>query len=181
MGRNSASVGSLVPGALRQSKIRRLHASDPEDWVPREPEPGHELGRKSKIGCVLTLAVVWTASLFGQEIPRHPHDLTSIYVPADDFAAILSRDKRGVFLPRSEFAALLEKARQNARETPEIPEGIAVAGALHRATIVGNQLVLTSSLELNQVAHGWRSLRLPVRGIAVEAARLDGKPALLAR
>src|SRR5579871_6421486 len=94
----AARVSNRASGSGPQSKIRRLH---PSEWVG---EPGHEPGQKSKIGCLLALAVVCTTSLFAQESPRGAHDVTRIYVPTEDFAAIVSRDKQGVLLPKNEFA-----------------------------------------------------------------------------
>jgi hypothetical protein len=108
-------------------------------------------------------------------------DITQVYVPADDLESILSRDKRGVLLPRREFAELLERARRNARETPDVPNGIAVVAADYRGKFVGSQLALTATVHLHQVVDGWRFLRLPFRGVAIESATFDGRPALLAR
>jgi len=108
-------------------------------------------------------------------------DITQIYVPAEDLEAILSRDQRGVLLPRKEFIQLMEKARENARQTPRIPDGIVVAAADFQGKIVGDQIAVTATLELTQIADGWRDLRLAFRGMAIESATLDGQPARLAR
>ena len=108
--------------------------------------------------------------------PKRPNE---IYVPASDLDAILGTHKRGVLLPRSQFEALLNKAEQNARETPDVPNGITVVSADYQGRIVGSQLLLAATIKLNQVVDGWRFLRLPLAGLAVESAALDGRPALL--
>jgi hypothetical protein len=83
---------------------------------------------------------------------------TEVYVPASDLDAIIGMEKRGVLLPRSQFEDLLKKAEQNARETPDIPDGIAVVSADYQGRIVGSQLVLAARIKLNQVVAGWRFL-----------------------
>ncbi len=78
-----------------------------------------------------------------------------------------------------QFEELLKKAAQNARETPDIPNGITVVSADYQGRIVGSQLLLAATIKLNQVVEGWRFLRLPLEGVALESAALDGRPALL--
>ena len=102
-----------------------------------------------------------------------------MYVPTSDLDAVLGMEKRGVLLPRSQFEELLKKAAQNARETPDIPNGITVVSADYQGRIVGSQLLLAATIKLNQVVDGWRFLRLPLEGIGLESAALDGSPALL--
>jgi hypothetical protein len=111
-----------------------------------------------------------------QAPPKRPPE---VYVPASDLDAILGIHKRGVLLPRSQFEELLKKAEENARATPDVPNGITVASADYQGRIVASQLLLGATIKLNQVAEGWRSLRLPLAGVAIESAVLDGKPALL--
>ncbi len=77
------------------------------------------------------------------------------------------------------FEELLKKAEQNARETPDVPNGITVISADYQGRIVGSQLLLAATVKLNQVTDGWRFLRLPLTGVGLESASLDGKPALL--
>jgi hypothetical protein len=108
--------------------------------------------------------------------PKRP---TEVYVPASDLDAILGTEKRGVLLPRSQFEELLKKAEQNARDTPNIPNGIAVVSADYQGQIVGTQLLLGATIKLNQVVDGWRFLRMPLAGVGLESAALDGRPALL--
>ncbi|HXY36594.1 MAG TPA: hypothetical protein VEI07_20330, partial [Planctomycetaceae bacterium] len=109
-------------------------------------------------------------------VPKRP---TEIYVPTSDLDAVLGMGKRGVLLPRAQFEELLNKAEQNARETPDIPDGIAVVSADYQGRIVGSQLLLGATIKLNQVVDGWRFLRLPLAGVSIESAALDGHPALL--
>jgi hypothetical protein len=117
-----------------------------------------------------------TAQAPSSQGPGHP---TEMYIPAPDLETILGMEKRGVLLPRAQFEELLKKAAENARQTPDIPNGIAVVGADYQAHIVGSQLVIAATVKLNQVIDGWRFLRLPLAGLVVESATLDGKPALL--
>ena len=87
--------------------------------------------------------------------------------------------KSGACSCLAQFEELLKKAEQNARETPDIPNGITVISADYQGRIVGSQLLLAATVKLNQVIDGWRFLRLPLTGVGLESASLDGKPALL--
>ena len=117
-----------------------------------------------------------TAQSPSSQGPRHP---TEMYVPAPDLETILGMEKRGVLLPRAQFEELLKKAAENVRETPDVPNGIAVVSADYQAHIVGSQLVIAATVKLNQVIDGWRFIQLPLAGLLAESATLDGKPALL--
>ena len=114
-----------------------------------------------------------------QSAPAAPKRPTEVYVPTSDLDAIVGTQKRGVLLPRSQFEELLRKAEQNALETPDISDGIAVVSADYQGRIVGSQVLLAATIKLNQVVAGWRFLRLPLTGIGLESATLDGHPALL--
>ncbi|HEV3303249.1 MAG TPA: hypothetical protein VG055_26590, partial [Planctomycetaceae bacterium] len=125
---------------------------------------------------VLTLTTPAQSQSPDSVAPKRP---TEMYVPASDLDAVLGMEKRGVLLPRSQFEELLKKAEQNSRETPDIPNGITVVSADYQGRIVGSQLLLAATIKLNQVVDGWRFLRLPLNGVGLESATLDGHPALL--
>jgi hypothetical protein len=134
-----------------------------------------------KILLAVVIAATFDSSLATAQGPssQGPNHPTEMYVPAPDLETILGMEKRGVLLPRAQFEALLKKAAENARETPDVPNGIAVVSADYQAHLVGSQLVIAATVKLNQVIDGWRSQRLPLAGLVVESATLDGKPALL--
>ena len=125
---------------------------------------------------ILTLTTPAQSQSPDSVAPKRP---TEMYVPASDLDAVLGMEKRGVLLPRSQFEELLKKAEQNSRETPDIPNGITVMSADYQGRIVGSQLLLAATIKLNQVVDGWRFLRLPLNGVGLESATLDGHPALL--
>ncbi|HEV8000639.1 MAG TPA: hypothetical protein VGP63_12220, partial [Planctomycetaceae bacterium] len=128
-------------------------------------------------GCALS--AIAQSSPSASPAPGAPQHPTEVYVPTSDLDAIVGMERRGVLLPRSQFEELLERAKQNALETPDIPDGIAVVSADYQAKTVGSQLVLGATIKLNQVVAGWRFLRLPLAGVGLESATLDGHPALL--
>jgi hypothetical protein len=150
--------------------------------MPNQPRP---LGRSQLVTVCSRLAlagIVLTGcalSAMAQSAPAAPKRPTEVYVPTSDLDAIVGPQKRGVLLPRSQFEELLRKAEQNALETPDIPDGIAVVSADYQGRIVGSQVLLAATIKLNQVVAGWRFLRLPLTGIGLESATLDGHPALL--
>jgi hypothetical protein len=136
---------------------------------------------------------VWTASLvglgalcilsspvMGQPLPAMK-DITEIYIPTEELGQITTHDTRGVLMPRREFADLLIKAHLHARQTPNVPDGIAVLSAAHQATIHDSQLAIRSTIEIEQVTDGWRFLRFAFRGLSIESALLDGQPAHISR
>jgi len=104
-----------------------------------------------------------------------------VYVPVEDLDVILEHDKRGVILPRAEFLKLAAEAKKNLDDTPQSPHKVVVAGAQYSVRVEEDQLVVSAVIELNQLARGWQMVTLPYRGLAVEGATLDDKPAKIGR
>src|SRR5579872_1600203 len=104
-----------------------------------------------------------------------------VYVPLEDLDVILDHDKQGVVLPRDEFLKLAADARKHLEETPAAPRAIVVSRARYVARAQDNQLVISASIEFDQLARGWQMLTLPFTGVAVEGASLDEKPAEIGR
>src|SRR5262249_47538464 len=102
-------------------------------------------------------------------------------VPIEDLDALLERDKRGVLLSREEFRTLSDSARRNALATPDVPEGIVLSRGTYLGKVVGDQLLISAEFDVIQFTNGWRGLRLPLKELAVESARLDDQPARLGR
>jgi hypothetical protein len=135
----------------------------------------------------LGLLWVWLASAGqvgaqppGQQVDEEP-DGRRVYVPVEDLDTVLEHDKRGVILPRAEFLKLAAEAKKNLEETPQSPHKVIVSGAQYTARVVDDQLVVNATVEFNQLARGWQMVTLPYRGLAVEAATLDDKPARIGR
>jgi hypothetical protein len=104
-----------------------------------------------------------------------------VYVPVEDFDVVLEHDKQGVILSKEEFLKLAAEAKKNLDETPQSPHKIVVSGAQYTARMQDEQLVVTAVIQLNQLARGWQMVTLPYRGLAVEGALLDDKPARIGR
>ena len=104
-----------------------------------------------------------------------------VYVPIEDLDVIVEHDKQGVILSRDEFLKLSAEAKKQLAETPNSPRQMIVSEAQYAARIQDDQLVISAVIQLNQLSRGWQSVTLPYRGLAVEGATLDGKPAKIGR
>jgi len=103
-----------------------------------------------------------------------------VYVPVEDLDVVLEHDKQGVILPRAEFLKLWSAAREF-EDQPQSPYKLVVSRGQYAARIDGDQLVVSATIEFNQLARGWQTATLPFTGFAVEGATLDGKPAQVGR
>ncbi len=117
----------------------------------------------------------------GRPLADDEPDGRRIYVPVEDLDTVLEHDKRGVILPRAEFLKLAAEAKKNLDETPQSPHKVVVSGGEYAARIVDDQLVVKATVEFSQLARGWQMVTLPYRGLALEAATLDDKPAQIGR
>src|SRR5579872_444664 len=104
-----------------------------------------------------------------------------IFIPVEDLDVVLQHDRAGVMLPRAEFLKLSESARKQLELAPPASHKVVVSNADYAARIDGDQLAIRATIELSQLARGWQTLTLPFRGISVESATLDDKPAPLGR
>jgi hypothetical protein len=104
-----------------------------------------------------------------------------VYVPIDQLDAVLAKDKQGVMLPQEEFAKLFNLARQNRSDKPNIPAAWVISSCIYNTGFGDQQMVLDATVTLTQFEDGWQAIRLPVRGVAVESAELDGQPARMGR
>lgn len=123
-----------------------------------------------------TQAAVAQETLVGDDLP-----LRRVFVPVEELDAVIARDQRGVLLPKDEFLKLYRDAQKNAPTDKLSPVGAVVTGASYVAKFDGEQLVVTAEVKLSQLLDGWRSISLPLVGMAVESAKLNGQPARLGR
>ncbi|MGE5194285.1 MAG: hypothetical protein ACM3U2_17485, partial [Deltaproteobacteria bacterium] len=140
--------------------------------------------RRSAVGLLLILLTCGTglqaqpaAPAAGADEPAGPR----VYVPIEDLDVVLEHDKRGVILSKAEFLKLAAEARKNLDETPQSLRKVVVSGVQYTARVEEQQLVLGAVIQLNQLARGWQTVTLPYRGLAVEGAMLDEKPAKIGR
>lgn len=132
----------------------------------------------------LLLVLVAYSPVHSQELPDSKNNEPvgrRIYVPVEDLDVVLERDKQGVILPREEFLKLAAEARKNIDENPRRPRNLVFSHANYTAQQLGDQLVISATIEFTQFAPGWQTVSLPFRGVSVESATLDGKPAQLGR
>ena len=104
-----------------------------------------------------------------------------VYVPASELHAVLKKDVRGVLLSRDEFRRLWHAAMRARESQPRQPAEVVISAANLSARIEGEQLLLTGELEFTQFQRGWQILRIPVGGLSVERAAIDGETAAVYR
>ncbi|MCX7422821.1 MAG: hypothetical protein NT013_25235, partial [Planctomycetia bacterium] len=104
-----------------------------------------------------------------------------VFVPVDDLDALIARDQRGVLLPKEEFLKLYRDARKNVPADNKAPVGVVVSGATYSARFDGEQLLVTAEIKLAQLHDSWQAIPLPLAGMSVEQAKLDGQAAKLGR
>ena len=138
--------------------------------------------RLSACGLLIFFLIASGGQLRGQQAAPTADEPAGrrIYVPIEELDAVVDHDKQGVILPRAEFLKLLADARKQL-DLPQSPRSVVVSRAQYAARIHDDQLVINATIELNQLARGWQTVTLPYRGLAVEAATLDDKPATIGR
>ena len=103
------------------------------------------------------------------------------FVPASELDVVIAGDAEGVLLDRAEFSRLYSAAKKNAEAAPRVPAAVVVSSADYSARIDGDHLLIDATVQFEQFADGWQTLPLPLGGLAVEQARVNGQPARLAR
>lgn len=112
-------------------------------------------------------------------------DLTTarrIYIPTEQLDTVIERDKQGVILSRDKFEAMLAKAKANAEKNPVPASGaVVLTVADYAARIVGDQLLISVTAEINQFDNGWRQTEFALQRLSLEQVSLDDGPALVGR
>ncbi|MBC7818126.1 MAG: hypothetical protein IAG10_14650 [Planctomycetaceae bacterium] len=130
----------------------------------------------SRALCSAVLALMCCFSAAAQEV-----ETRRVFVPVEDLDTIIAKDQRGVLLPRDEFLKLYRDAQKNAPIKTTAPVGAVISGATYSAKFEGEQLVVDATIKIRQFADSWQALPLPLGGMAVESAKLNGQPARLGR
>ncbi len=124
------------------------------------------------------LLMVLTGAAHAQE-PIDPLDkpLRHIFVPLDEFDAVMARDRQGVLLKKAEFDALVADAIKN-KPAGVQPTGLVVSSAIYVAKIDGDQLVITATIQFTNFEKSWAEFHIPCDGLSVEKCQINGQPAL---
>lgn len=102
----------------------------------------------------------------------------TVYVPWEELDRLLTDDEPGVLVSREEFERLLARSRAEAGMEVAETEGIS---AEYRGRIENDLLILDVVLICRAAGQGPAIWRLPLRGVAIEAASLDDRPVRMAR
>ncbi len=102
-----------------------------------------------------------------------------LFVPFDDLNVILEAGGRRVFLTREEYDDLLKRARKT--EAEAAPRAYALTAAEYDAQIEEGRAVIRGNLSLEVTQDGLHAIPLPLSGVGVRKATLDGEPAAIGR
>ena len=131
--------------------------------------------RMSRAWILVSLAAVLavTGSVSGQ-VSRNPKRPRRVFVPIEDLGVVIDRDRSGVMLERDRYDALRVLAAKNEKTQPRSPAALVLREVVYTARPRGDHLLIDASVRLQQFARGWQSLQLPLRGVSVETALVDG-------
>lgn len=105
--------------------------------------------------------------------------LREIYVPFEDLNVILENDKQRVFLTRAEYDELLKTAKSSA-QTPA-PQAFALIDAQYVGELREGRALISGALTIEVLAEGLLAIPLPLSGVGIRSAKLDGRAAPLIR
>ena len=103
------------------------------------------------------------------------------FVPISELDVVIAGDAEGVLLERDEFNRLYSSAKKNAEAAPRVPTGVVISSADYSAKIDGDHLLIDATVQFEQFVDGWQTLLLPLSGLSIEQAQVNGQPARLAR
>ena len=127
----------------------------------------------------LVSAAGTTASVRAQTPAPEAELVREIFVPFDALSGILGGENQRVFMTLDEYRALEREARQ---QPPTLaPQAVVLLRAAYDGTMREAMAVVRGELELEVLHPGLHAVPLPLEGVALRAATLDGAAAPVAR
>lgn len=115
------------------------------------------------------------------EVAGGPPRIRNVYIPSDELKLLFADATQGVLMPRDEILALwLEAENQSRAQTVETADAV-LAQATYEARLDDDELRLIGRVQLVKLRDGWEAIDLPCGGLAIDSARLAGKPAQFGR
>jgi len=89
-----------------------------------------------------------------------------------------AEDAEKVLVPYSRFVELWNRAHPDRKiDAPPGPVEVVLAGVHYRLELAGERMNVELTAEVKTLGKGWATLPMPMKGLAVTGATLDGKPA----
>ena len=131
-----------------------------------------------------TIACLTSAgeTLHSQEKPNNksPQDFhRQIFVPLENLDVLLDGNSNRVLLSRDEYDALLKSAKT--REIKRAPMDSAILSANYTGEISEGVALIKGELVVEALNEGLVQIPLPLTGVAIRSAAIDGQPAKLWR
>ncbi|MGB2819507.1 MAG: hypothetical protein WBF17_00895, partial [Phycisphaerae bacterium] len=106
-------------------------------------------------------------------------ELPPAIVPYEDDPTRLPEDGK-VLVPYRRYVELWNRAHPEQRiDLPRGPVDVSLAGVRYAAALVGERMNVVLTARVKTFGKGWVTLAVPMKGLAVTAATLDGKDANL--
>ncbi len=129
------------------------------------------------ISCAMSLICLTCATHISAQDDLLDKPLRHIFVPLEEFDAVMARDRQGVLLKKAEFDALVAEALKNKAAGVQ-PTGLIITSANYVAKIDGDQLVMTATIQFTNFDKNWTEFHVPCDGLSVEKCQINGQPAL---
>ena len=141
------------------------------------------MSTKPARACLAALSLLWLLSSFAAaQITQGPPRIRNVYIPADQLQILFAGSDQGVLLSRDKVLELWQKAQRQAAAKAVPPPAAAVATqAVYEAQLDAHELRIAGRIQIVALRGGWQTVALPLGGLAIQSAQLDGQPARLGR
>ncbi len=129
----------------------------------------------------ITSALCLAASPLEAQVTGGPPRIRNVYIPSDQLEILFGSSTKGVMMPREKIMALWKQA-QDRDPSPAIPPADALlTQATYEARLNLHELQITGRMRIAKLKRDWQTVDLPLGGLAIESALLDGRPARFGR
>lgn len=140
---------------------------------------------------VISSTVVWFTILLGcvciPKLNLHAQSISDesskaereLFVPFEELDILIGNDTNRVYMTRSEYGEL--KSLAHREHERELPLKQALLSARYKAILGDGRAMVTGEIELELLEEGWHAFLLPFEGVGILAAKLDDRPAALAK
>ena len=128
-------------------------------------------------GVLIATTISLIAAITCADEPNPP--VRELFVPFENLNVILDAGGRRVFLTRKEYDDL----RRRARKTDEAaaPHAFALTSAEYDVTVVDERAMIRGNIIFDVTQDGLHAIPLPLNGVGLRKATLDGEPAAIGR
>lgn len=139
-------------------------------------------GKPARVRLATLLLSCLLPCLAAAQITQGPPRIRNVYIPADQLQVLFAGSDQGMLLPRDQVLELWQKAQRHDASAATPPPAAAVATqAVYEAQLDAHELRIAGRIQVVALRGGWQAVALPLGGLAIQSAQLDGQPARLGR